>query len=98
MHAPESDAGARKGATAEARRRAAYLARTRRLTRTRTIVGALGFVPLTMSLLCLTGAVEAFCAVPRELYLAVWSGLFGVFLGYTIRLFRERRRFQRGEG
>lgn len=93
--APHDGAPPRRAAVAEAKRQAAYIASTKRLMRMRTIVGALGFVPLTMSLLCLGLLVPAFCAIPREIYLGVWSALFGLFLGLTIRMYRDRRKFQR---
>lgn len=82
------------GRKALARQRVELAARLLRLRRTRTIVGALGFAPLILSLLCGFGA-EAFCVVPREIYLAVWAGLFGTFIGLTIRMWIERRRFAR---
>ncbi len=85
----------RSGAKAEARRRAAFAVRMDRMRRWRTILGALGFVPLVASLLCGAGA-EAFCGVPREIYLGVWAGLFGSFLDLTVRMWRERRRFEAG--
>lgn len=84
----------RGGAKAEARRRGAFELKMARLRRIRSIVGAVGFVPLVASLLCLTGA-DAFCLVPREVYLGIWAALFGSFLGLTIRMWRERRQFQR---
>lgn len=65
-----------------------------RLRRSRSIVGALAFLPLAASLLCVTG-VEAFCLLPRELYLGIWAALFGSFLGISVRMWRERRTFLR---
>ncbi len=91
---------ARKGSAAKdkARRDAEFTARQKRIARTRTWVGAFGFVPLLASLACTstTGALP-FCAIPREWYLAVWAGVFGTFVGLTIRLYRERRKYQRGQ-
>lgn len=66
-----------------------------RLKRIRSFVGLLGFVPLIASLLC--PGIGPLCAVPREIYLGVWAAIFGMFLGLTIRLWRERRRFERAE-
>jgi membrane associated rhomboid family serine protease len=77
------------------KRRAAFLAQQRRLSRRRTIVGALGFLPLAGALGC-TGGVEALCAVPQQWWLAIWAAVFGSFIGITIRLFLERRKFERG--
>lgn len=81
-----------------AQREAAFAARMRRLGRLRTIVGMLGFIPLTATLACgvTTGALP-FCAIPRDWYLLMWAGVFGTFVGLTIRQIRERRRYQRGE-
>ena len=39
--------------------------------------------------------VQLFCQVPQEWWLAIWAALFGSFLGITIRLFLERRKFRR---
>lgn len=97
-HAPataSSDRAERHlGRKALARQRVELATRLVRLRRTRTIVGALGFAPLILSLLCGFGA-EAICVVPREIYLAIWAGLFGTFIGLTIRMWIERRRFAR---
>ncbi|MGH2498851.1 MAG: hypothetical protein ACRDF0_01970, partial [Candidatus Limnocylindria bacterium] len=66
------------------------------IAKARAIVGGLGFLPLLAALVCSSGAVPALCAIPREWYLALWAGAFGSFIGLTIRLVRERRRFARG--
>ena len=80
------------------KRRAAFAAQQRRLARRRTTIGALGFVPLVASLGCGAGTfLDALCVVPREVWLLIWAALFGSFLGLTIRLIRERRRFERGD-
>jgi len=92
---PPHPTGERAGARAEARRREAFEVRIARLRRMRTIVGALGFVPLVASLLCGAGT-EALCVVPREIYLGIWAALFGTFLGLSVRMWRERRAFTRG--
>lgn len=80
------------------RRRTEWERTERRLRRQRTVVGVLGVAPLLGSLGCTTGVVALFCAVPREWYLAVWAAIFGTFLGLTIRLILERRRFERAGG
>lgn len=72
-------------------KRAAFEARMARVRRTRSVVGVLGFVPLVASLFC----VGVLCAVPREIYLAIWAAVFGTFLGLTVRMWRERRAFER---
>jgi hypothetical protein len=67
----------------------------RSLRRRRTFIGALAFIPLGGALGCSTG-VQLLCQVPQEWWLAIWAALFGSFLGITIRLFLEHRRFRRG--
>lgn len=62
-----------------------------RVRRTRTFVGLLGFFPLAASLFC----VGPLCEVPREIWLGIWAAVFGTFLGLTIRMWRERRAFER---
>lgn len=79
------------------RRRAAFAERQRTLGRRRTVVGVLGFVPLLASLGCGSGTpLDALCVLPRDVWLLIWAALFGSFLGITIRLILERRRFERG--
>ena len=63
----------------------------KRIKRTRTVIGLVGFVPLFASLFC----AGFLCAVPREIYLGLWAAIFGTFLGLTIRMWRERREFAR---
>lgn len=80
------------------KREVEFEARMRRLGRTRTLVGMLGFIPLLATLTCgMTQGALPFCAIPREWYLALWAAIFGAFVGLTIRQIRERRRYQRGE-
>jgi hypothetical protein len=67
----------------------------RSLRRRRTFIGALGFIPLGGALGCGVG-VQLLCQVQQEWWLAIWAALFGSFLGITIRLMLERRRFNRG--
>ena len=80
------------------KRKREYVERQQRLTRRRTVVGVLGFVPLLASLGCGTGtALDVFCVLPRDIWLLIWAALFGSFLGLTIRLILERRKFQKVE-
>ena len=80
------------------KRRRAYLEQRRRLGQRRTVVGFLGFVPLLASLGCGTGTpLDVFCFLPRDVWLLVWAALFGSFLGLTIRLILDRRRFNKAE-
>jgi hypothetical protein len=79
------------------KRRAAFAASQQKLARRRTVVGILGFIPLGASLVCGGGTpLEVLCVLPREWWLLIWAALFGSFLGLTIRLILERRRFERG--
>lgn len=87
--------GERAGAKAEARRRDALEARIARLRRMRSVIGALGFIPLVASLLASSG-VEVLRVVPLEVYLGLWAAILGLFLGLTLRMWRERRAFARG--
>jgi len=80
------------------KRRLDYAARRRRLERQRNVIGLLGVVPLVFSLGCGTGTpLDALCFLPREIWMFVWAALLGSFLGLTIRLILERRRFQKVE-
>jgi hypothetical protein len=90
--APAED---RSAARSEEKRRETFAAKQRSLSRRRTIVGALGFIPLAGALGC-SGGLELLCTVPRDWWLAIWAAVFGSFLGLTIRLVLERRRFERG--
>jgi hypothetical protein len=88
--------GERAGAKAEARRREETLRqRLAQLKRMRTIVGIAGFLPLVASFLAVSG-VEMFRVLSVDTYLALWAGIFGVFIGLTIWMWWERRTFARG--
>ncbi len=62
-----------------------------RIRRMRTIIGFFGFIPLIATAFCF----GPLCAVPREIYLGLWAAIFGTFLGLTVRMWRERRAFER---
>ena len=88
--------GERAGAKAEARRREQTLRlRLAQLRRVRTTVGVAGFLPLVASFLSLSG-VEFLGILSVDAYLALWAGIFGVFIGLTIWMWWERRSFARG--
>lgn len=88
--------GERAGARAEARRREETLrVRLLQLRRMRTTVGAAGFLPLIASFLSLSG-VEVFRVLSVDTYLALWAGIFGVFIGLSVWMWWERRSFARG--
>lgn len=76
------------------KKRAEFEKSMARLRRIRTWIGLLGFVPLAASLACpdIGGPV---CAIPREVFLLVWAAIFGSFLGLTLRMWRERRAFDK---
>jgi hypothetical protein len=81
----------------EERRRAKYAEDRKRLERRRTIAGLLALIPLAAWALQLPfGPLDFFGVPPRDGWLLVWAALFGSFLGLTIRLVLERRRFERG--
>lgn len=86
----------REKRTEEKRRAEAFEVGQKSLRRRRTFVGALGFIPLVGALGCSAGGIPLLCQVPQEWWLAIWAALFGSFLGITIRLFLERRKFRRG--
>jgi hypothetical protein len=71
---------------------AEYRVRETRLKRYRTVVGFLGLIPFIGSLAC-DGGLVVFC-VPWSWYMAIWAAVFGAFIGLSIRLVRERRRFE----
>ena len=81
---------------AEASRRAKYAEDRRRLTRRRTVIGLLAFVPLAAWAFRVPFSPLEFFGVPAQSgWLLIWAALFGSFLGLTIRLILERRRFER---
>jgi hypothetical protein len=79
----------------EDKRRETFDAAQKSLRRRRTFIGALAFIPLGGALGCGSG-LQFLCQIPQEWWLAIWAALFGSFLGITIRMFLERRRFRSG--
>jgi membrane associated rhomboid family serine protease len=78
------------------RRRAKYAADRKRLERRRTIIGMLALIPLAAWAVQLPFSPLGFIGLPpRDAWLLIWAALFGSFLGLTIRLILERRRFER---
>jgi hypothetical protein len=84
----------KRGTREEGKRREAFEAGRVSLTKRRRFVGALAFLPLIGNLGCGVGITPA-CAVPTEWWLAIFAALFGSYLGITLRLFLDRRRFVR---
>ena len=79
------------------KKRVEFLASQQRLARWRSLTGVAGFVPLVLVFACGSGSPVGFlCIVPPDWLLWIWAALFGTFLGLTIRLVIERRRFERG--
>ncbi len=80
------------------RLRAAFTQSQRKTARRRTVVGALGFIPLAATFVPCgsAGPFDLICAIDRQWWLLIWAAIFGSFLGLTIRLVLERRRFARG--
>jgi hypothetical protein len=82
---------------AEERRKTKYSEDRRRLERRRNVVGFLAIIPLGAWAVQLPFGPLDFVGVPaRDGWLLVWAALFGSFLGLTIRLVLERRKFERG--
>jgi membrane associated rhomboid family serine protease len=84
----------KRGTRQEAKRREAFEAARVSLIRRRRFIGALAFLPLIGNLGCAIGITPA-CAVPTEWWLAIFAALFGSYLGITLRLFLDRRRYAR---
>jgi len=81
---------------ADERRRAKYAEDRKRLERRRRIIGLLALIPLGAWAAQLPfGPLDFIGVPPRDGWLLVWAALFGSFLGLTIRLILERRRFER---
>ena len=86
----------RRADKADERRRAKYAADRRRLERRRTVIGMLALIPLAAWAAQLPFSPLGFIGLPpRDAWLLIWAALFGSFLGLTIRLILERRRFER---
>ena len=97
-HAPANAATAepKRAVKAEERRRAKYAEDRKRLERRRTVIGLLALIPLAAWALQLPfGPLDFVGISPRDGWLLIWAALFGSFLGLTIRLVLERRRFER---
>jgi len=76
------------------KRREAFEADQLSLRRRRRFIGALAFIPLLGTLGCGVG-IAPVCAVPQEWWFAIFAAVFGSYLGINLRLFLERRKFQR---
>ena len=86
----------KRGDKTDERRRTKYAQDRKRLERRRTIVGLLALLPLAAWAGQLPFSPLDFIGLPaRDGWLLIWAALFGSFLGLTIRLILERRRFER---
>ena len=97
-HAPaQAVAEPKRAVKADERRRTKYAEDRKRLERRRTIAGVLAVIPLGAWALQLPfGPLDFLGIPPRDGWLLIWAALFGSFLGLTIRLVLERRKFERG--
>ncbi|HEY7623855.1 MAG TPA: hypothetical protein VIA63_02395 [Candidatus Limnocylindria bacterium] len=77
------------------KRRESFENEQRTLRRRRNVVAALLVLPLLGITACGAGFLPL-CGVPTEWWLAIAAAMFGSYLGITIRLYLERRRFLRG--
>jgi hypothetical protein len=84
----------KRGSRGDDKRREAFEVERQSLIKRRRFIGALAFLPLIGNLACPVGIAPA-CAVPTEWWLAIFAALFGSYLGITLRLFLDRRRFAR---
>jgi hypothetical protein len=90
-------AASKRVVKSEQRRRTQYEQERRRLVRQRTVIGFLGLLPFVAAVANLPfGPLDFLGMSPRDGWLLVWAALVGSFLGLTIRLVLERRRFERG--
>lgn len=87
----------KRAVKAEERRREKYAEDRKRLERRRTIAGFLAIIPLAAWAAQLPfGPLDFLGISARDGWLLIWAALFGSFLGLTIRLVLERRKFERG--
>lgn len=87
--------GERRAARDAERRRAEFLAGQARIARRRNIAALLALPILLLTLACGTLPIPIACDIPREALLLAFSAIFGGYLGMTIRLFLDRRRYGR---
>jgi len=87
---------AKREAKAEQKRRAAFEESRRRLNTRRNVIGLIGLIPLVASLFAVPFPFDVLGLASRDVWLLLWAAVFGSFLGLTIRLVLDRRRFERG--
>lgn len=89
--------GERRAAKDAERRLAEFLAGQARIAKRRNVVALLALPILLLTLGCgsLPIPIPFACDLPREALLLVFSAIFGGYLGMTIRMFLDRRRYAR---
>ena len=78
----------------ELRRRTEFEARLKRLRRNRNILLAAFVVSLPFAVLCAPGPLD--CKVPFGVFNFASAAVLGLALGFVLRIWRERREFERG--
>lgn len=93
QHRPANPEKGEKRSTEK--RRQTFEADQQSLRRRRRFIGALAFIPLAGQLGCSVGILPL-CQIPQEWWFAIFAAVFGSYLGINLRLYLERRKFQRG--
>ncbi len=92
---PRPPHGERRLAKDAERRHVEFLAGQARIAKRRNVVALLALPILLLTLPCGTVPIPLPCDLPREALLLVFSAIFGGYLGMTIRMFLDRRRYAR---
>ncbi|MSQ36695.1 MAG: hypothetical protein EXR61_00070 [Chloroflexi bacterium] len=85
----------RRAAKEAERRLAKHVTGQARIVRRRNIIALFALPILALTLGCPALPVPVACDVPREVMLLAFSAIFGGYLGLSIRLFLDRRRYLR---
>lgn len=87
--------GERRAAKDAERRHAEFLAGQARIAKRRNVVALLALPILLLTLACGSLPIPLACDLPREALPLAFSAVFGGYLGMTIRMFLDRRRYAR---
>ena len=87
--------GDRREAKEAERRAAEFRAGQARIARRRDFIALLAIPILALVLACGTVPIPFACDLPREVLFFAFSAILGGWLGMTIRLFLEQRRYAR---
>lgn len=88
--------GERRVAAKDAERRhTEFQAGQARIAKRRNVVALLALPILLLTLPCGSVPIPLPCDLPREALFLVFSAIFGGYLGMTIRMFLDRRRYAR---